>query len=45
MEGMEGGRFSGSYAVCSVPGAGLAVLWAVRVGGQAVVRGHVRGAL
>lgn len=39
------GRFSGSYAVCSVPGAGLAVLWAVRVGGQAVVRGHIRGAL
>ena len=27
--------FSGSYAVHSVPGAGLAILGAVRVGGQA----------
>lgn len=41
---------SGSYAVRSVPRAGLAVLWAVRVGGQAaagvrVVGGHVRRAL
>lgn len=41
---------SGSYAVCSVSGAGLAVLRTVRVGEQAaagvwVVGGHVRGAL
>lgn len=39
MEGGDMGRddvfFSGSYAVGSVPGAGLAVLGAVRVGGQA----------
>lgn len=42
--------FRDSYAVCSVPGASLAVLGAVRVGGQAateerVVGGHLRGAL
>lgn len=44
MEGMKG-FFSGSYAVRSVPGAGLAILGAVRVGRQAVVRGHVWGVL
>lgn len=47
--GRQGGD-DGSYAVGSVPGAGLAVLGAVRVGGQAaagvwVVGGHVRGPL
>lgn len=44
MEGMKG-FFSGSYAVRSVPGAGLAILGVVRVGRQAVVRGHVWGTL
>lgn len=43
-------HLSGSYAVCSVPRAGLAVLGAEHVGGQAaagvwVVGGHVRGTL
>lgn len=50
MEGADRGGDDGSYAVGSVPGAGLAVLGAVRVGGQApagvwVVGGHVRGPL
>lgn len=42
--------FRGSYAVCSIPGASLSVIRAMRVGGQAatgerVVVGHLRGAL
>lgn len=44
-KGREGLFPSHSYAVRSVPGAGLAILGPVHVSGQAVVGRRVRGAL